>query len=61
MKFTAFFNFKRKNLGIMKVIVTGAAGYIGSHTVLELLEAGHDVLSVDNFANAIQCKLSHLS
>jgi len=36
----------------MRVAVTGGAGYIGSHTVVELLEAGHDVLVLDNFANA---------
>ena len=28
----------------MKVLVTGGAGYIGSHTCVELLEAGHEVL-----------------
>lgn len=33
--------------------MTGAAGFIGSHTVLELLEAGYDVLALDNFCNAI--------
>lgn len=36
----------------MRVAVTGGAGYIGSHTVVMLLEAGHDVLILDNFANA---------
>lgn len=36
----------------MRVLVTGGAGYIGSHTVVALLEAGHDVLILDNFANA---------
>ncbi len=36
----------------MKVLVTGGAGYIGSHTVVELLEAGHEVVVVDNFANS---------
>ena len=35
-----------------KVIVTGGAGYIGSHTVVELCNAGHDVVCVDNFFNA---------
>ena len=34
-----------------KVLVTGGAGYIGSHTILELLLAGHEVLAVDNLAN----------
>ena len=35
-----------------KVIVTGGAGYIGSHTVVELSAAGHDVVCVDNFFNS---------
>ncbi len=36
----------------MKIAVTGGAGYIGSHTVTLLLQAGHDILIIDNFANA---------
>lgn len=36
----------------MKVLVTGGAGYIGSHTCVELLTAGHDVVVVDNYANS---------
>jgi UDP-glucose 4-epimerase len=36
----------------MKVLVTGGAGYIGSHTCVELLAAGHDVLVVDNLSNS---------
>ena len=36
----------------MKILVTGGAGYIGSHTVVELLEAGHTVAVVDNLSNA---------
>ena len=36
----------------MRLLVTGAAGYIGSHAVLELLEAGHQVMAVDNLANS---------
>ena len=35
----------------MKVLVTGGAGYIGSHTCLELLESGHDVFVIDNLCN----------
>ncbi len=38
----------------MKVLVTGGAGYIGSHTVLELLKADHDVCVVDNLSNSSQ-------
>jgi UDP-glucose 4-epimerase len=36
----------------MRILVTGGAGYIGSHTVLELLDAGYDVLAADNFCNS---------
>ena len=38
----------------MKILVTGGAGYIGSHTTLELLKAGHDVVVVDNLCNSSQ-------
>jgi UDP-glucose 4-epimerase len=38
----------------MRIAVTGGAGYIGSHTTVALLESGHDVLIIDNFANAEQ-------
>ena len=36
----------------MNVLVTGGAGYIGSHTCVELLEAGHQVIVLDNLYNA---------
>lgn len=36
----------------MKVLVTGGAGYIGSHTTLSLLEDGHDVVVLDNLCNS---------
>ncbi|MGL5436540.1 MAG: UDP-glucose 4-epimerase GalE [Lachnospiraceae bacterium] len=36
----------------MKILVTGGAGYIGSHTCIELLQEGHEVVIVDNLYNA---------
>lgn len=36
----------------MKILVTGGAGYIGSHTCLELLNEGYDVVVVDNLSNS---------
>jgi len=36
----------------MNVLVTGGAGYIGSHTLVSLLEAGHEVVAVDNYCNS---------
>jgi len=36
----------------MKILVTGGAGYIGSHTCMELLYAGYDVVVVDNLSNS---------
>lgn len=36
----------------MNILVTGGAGYIGSHTCLQLLEQGHDVVVYDNFCNS---------
>ena len=36
----------------MKILVTGGMGYIGSHTCVELIKAGHDVVVVDNLSNA---------
>lgn len=39
------------------VLVTGGAGYIGSHTCIELLAAGWDVIVVDNFSNSSEVAL----
>ncbi|SMP50459.1 UDP-glucose 4-epimerase [Neorhodopirellula lusitana] len=36
----------------MKILVTGGAGYIGSHTCLELLEAGHELTAIDDLSNS---------
>ncbi|KIH43005.1 hypothetical protein ANCDUO_27003, partial [Ancylostoma duodenale] len=37
----------------MRILVTGAAGFIGSHTTLELVEAGYEVMCIDNFSNSV--------
>ena len=36
----------------MRILVTGGAGYIGSHTCVELLDRGHEVVTIDNYNNA---------
>ncbi len=36
----------------MRILVTGGAGYIGSHTCIELIQAGYDVVVVDNLCNS---------
>src|SRR5512136_490288 len=37
---------------LMKILTTGGAGYIGSHTCVELLQAGYEVVVVDNLSNS---------
>ena len=36
----------------MKILVTGCCGYIGSHTCVELLNSGYDIVGLDNFSNS---------
>ena len=36
----------------MKILLTGGLGFIGSHTAVELLEGGHDVVIADNLSNS---------
>lgn len=43
-----------------KILVTGGAGYIGSHTVVELLDAGYDVVVVDNLSNSSKESLNRV-
>src|SRR5271167_329971 len=43
-----------------RVLVTGGAGFLGSHLCERLLEAGHDVLCVDNFFTGTRRNLDHL-
>ncbi len=44
----------------MRILVTGGAGYIGSHTCLELLNQGHEVVVVDNLCNASEESLNRV-
>lgn len=44
----------------MSILVTGGAGYIGSHTVVELLNEGEDIVIVDNFCNSSQDALDKI-
>jgi len=45
---------------VAKVLVTGGAGYIGSHTCLELLNAGHEVVVLDNLSNSSEESLNRV-
>ena len=36
----------------MNILLTGGAGFIGTHTCVELVAAGHDVIVVDNYVNS---------
>lgn len=45
----------------MRILVTGGTGYIGSHTVLSLQEAGHDVVVIDNLVNSSEESLRRVA
>ena len=45
----------------MTILVTGGAGYIGSHTVIELQNAGYDVVVLDNLANSSEKSLDRVA
>ena len=42
----------------MSILVTGGAGFIGSHTCAELLQRGYDVIVVDNYSNSTPAALT---
>ena len=41
-----------------KILVTGGGGYIGSHTLVDLIENGFEVISIDNFSRSYETSLS---
>jgi UDP-glucose 4-epimerase len=45
---------------VSKILVTGGAGYIGSHTIVELLEEGFDVVVLDNLSNSSSLSLNRI-
>jgi len=51
---------KEKSLAKPKILVTGGTGYIGSHTVVELINAGYDPVVVDNLCNSKVSVLSRI-
>ena len=44
----------------MAILITGGAGYIGTHTMVQLLEAGRELVVVDNFINSKPCSLERV-
>jgi len=44
----------------MKLLITGGAGYIGSHTIVELVEKGHEVVVVDNLCNSSRVSIDRV-
>jgi len=45
----------------MKILVTGGSGYIGSHTVIELINAGHEAVVIDNLSNSSEKSLERVA
>lgn len=52
MLFMVYLINHKKGVSLLTILVTGGAGYIGSHTVIELVQNGYDVVIVDNFSNS---------
>ena len=51
---------ERQEHNSMAILVTGGAGYIGSHTLVSLLDAGQDVLVYDNLINSSETSLKRV-
>src|SRR5882672_5152126 len=49
-----------ERVGTMKILVTGGAGFIGSHLCEKLVDSGHDVLCVDNYFTGSKGNIAHL-
>ena len=47
-----FFSLFYRSMSGQCILVTGGAGFVGSHSVIELISAGYSVVVVDNFVNA---------
>ena len=45
----------------MSILITGGAGFIGSHTAVEFLNAGYDIVVVDNYCNSNPKDVSNYS
>ena len=43
-----------------KILVTGGSGYIGSHTIIDLLDHGHEVISIDNYMRSLPSAMSNI-
>ena len=63
MSFTKYINFKLINNNLldifMNILLTGGAGYIGSHAALSLLDAGHNVHIIDNLSTGNESLIPH--
>src|ERR1700692_3045120 len=53
-------NFQRSRLSLMRVLVTGGAGFLGSHLCDALLAESHSVICVDNLLTGNQDNIAHL-
>ena len=55
-----FVEFCEQGVNTMRLLITGGAGYIGSHILSELVPLGHDVCVVDNFSNSTRVSLDRV-